>query len=112
MRAQRGNKSFWFTVEYDKQIPPYIAKNIDAYDMDTVNKFRNVHIILTIQENITIHSYEGSSFCHPNDQFNKIKGRSLALTRLLKNISYSVLSKEDRAFLCPQILYGHKKSAA
>ncbi len=112
MRIQHDDKSFWFTVTYNNFAPTYVMDNIYAYSPEFVNSFRSVHIILTIQQDSDIYSYTGQSFCHPNDQFNRIKGRSLALTNLLKDIPHSILSKEDRAFLCPQILYGYKKTAA
>jgi hypothetical protein len=52
----------------------------------------------------------GVSYCAPGDQFNRRKGRQIAMQRLLDSDNYHVLSKADRMVLCPVLLTGRKNA--
>lgn len=82
--------------------------------------FRSVRIELTVtQDGQELGRLTGISYCNPLDQFCKATGRQKALRRLLQldterseNLTHHrLLSKADRAILCPAILC-HKVCAA
>jgi hypothetical protein len=98
-------------VAYANRVPQRAFEMYkDKVDESFFERFRSTDIRLTVvhpttKENITI---MGSSYCNPNDRFIKQKARSKALKRLMQDTPYSILSKKDRALLCPIILHGHR----
>ena len=98
-------------VAYSNNVPNRaIEKYAGTVNQSFFDRFRSTDIRLTIEhpttkEKITI---KGSSYCNPNDRFVKRKARSKALKRLMQDTPYSLLSKKDRALLCPIILHGHR----
>ena len=73
-------------------------------------QFRSIRIEVKVYDNQemagpVVADMVGESFCSPLDQFQRFKGRKIAMKRLM-SIHRQVLSKEDWQTLCPVMLRG------
>ena len=94
--VQFGNDS----PELHKPLPP-----------EAVGKpFRSIKIMLEVYNNIEaagppVVDIEGESYCSPLDQFQRRKGRKIAMLRIL-SAHKQVLAKEDWRKICPVMIHG------
>lgn len=90
-------KTVKISVLYGNAAPnlerPAVKPGQKAYRED----FISTSVYLTVQDEEGKHAeFYGRSYCSPTDQYNKAKGRRLAISRAFSRDEHKVLSKKDR----------------